>query len=169
MEAHVGETFGPFARESKPHSNSWQAVTKKRARPDARSLHTQTLTHKHTRGSPRDQADLDLIRDYCTGYASTAFNSLYVVPSRVAPFDYETGDVSFSNESTSPYNNGTHMVTIENIENPCYKESPKQILYCQLGSQMSLLVCSHPLHSPSSCSCAHTRVHIWNPVESVVL
>ena len=93
------------------------------------------------RSSPRDQADLDVIRDYCTGFASTAFNSMYVVAPVVAPFDYETGRVSFSNETTSTYNNGTHIVPIDNVENPCYKESPKQILYCQLGSQMSLLVC----------------------------
>ena len=109
----------------------------------AERTNTHTHTHTHTPSSPRNQADLDTIQAYCTGYASTAFNSQYVVPNVVAPFDYETGEVRFSNASSSSYNNGTHIDTIANIENPCYKKSPKQELYCQLGSQMSLLVRLH--------------------------
>jgi len=88
---------------------------------------------------PRDQADLSIIQQHCTGFASTAFNSQFVVPQQIGAWDYVTGQVLFSNKSTSSFSNGTDMETMNNIKNPCWKKSSQQTLYCQLGSQMSLL------------------------------
>ena len=77
-----------------------------------------------------------MIQQQCTGLASVAFNSKYVVPSFLRPWNYETGNVTFSNESASAASNGTK---VPNIDNPCWRDSPKQELYCQFNSQTSLL------------------------------
>ena len=77
-----------------------------------------------------------MIQQQCTGLVSMDFNSKYVVPSFLQPWNYETGNVTFSNESTSAASNGTK---VPNIDNPCWRDSPKQELYCQFNSQTSLL------------------------------
>lgn len=86
---------------------------------------------------PRNQEDLDLIQSACTGFRSEAFNSAFVVPHQIEPWDYASGRVKFSNDSTSQYvhpTNGTQ--SMPNIKNPCFKDAPQQTRYCQLGSQM---------------------------------
>lgn len=86
---------------------------------------------------PRDQDDLDVIQASCTGFRSEAYNSAFVVPHLIEPWDYASGLVKFSNDSTSTYlhpTNGTQ--SMPNIKNPCFKDSPQQTRYCQLGSQM---------------------------------
>ena len=77
-----------------------------------------------------------MIQQQCTGLVSMDFNSKYVVPSFLRLWNYETGNVTFSNESTSAASNATK---VPNIDNPCWRDSTKQERYCQFKSQTSLL------------------------------
>eukprot|EP00292_Cryptomonas_paramecium_P002530 CAMPEP_0113674588 /NCGR_PEP_ID=MMETSP0038_2-20120614/7508_1 /TAXON_ID=2898 /ORGANISM="Cryptomonas paramecium" /LENGTH=1162 /DNA_ID=CAMNT_0000591197 /DNA_START=7 /DNA_END=3492 /DNA_ORIENTATION=+ /assembly_acc=CAM_ASM_000170 len=87
---------------------------------------------------PTSLEDFSAITSYCTGERSVAYNTPYVVPDLVSPFDYARGNVSFTYDAFSTWVNETDGVvhTVANIKNPCYKNAAGFDSYCQLGTSM---------------------------------